>query len=245
MFLGLFHDVNGVNRWITLLIQLISLSLIIYKYQGVTPYFPIFLFVSFVLIHSVTLFNKIDGLCLAILIPALIGLSFIVSSKYDRFLILSSLGAMLGFLIYNFPPARMYLGTSGEYFLSSILTVGFLSSLRHWNSNKSFVISSFIFLLPLLFEGSFSFLRSFSDFVSLSNSSKRKNKNLLSAEKCLCFKAINLFKDERKTFYFFLGFGLLSFTSGYLAKSNTYIGIIVLIILILIYAYMYITLKKE
>lgn len=245
VFLGLFEDFNGVKKWNSFFIQLIALSLIIYKYQGLTPYFPFYLFLAFVLVNSVKLFNMIDGICLAILLPTIFGLTFVLSSKYDKFLLLSSVGALLGLLIYNFPPARMYLGSSGEYFLSSILTVGLLSSLRLWNSNKGFVISAFIFLFPLLVEGCLSLLYNFSNFTSKSSSSIGKPKTFSNMKKCLCFNAINFFKDERKIFYFFLAFGILSFTSGYLAKNDSHIGSIVLIILILIYTYMYVFFRKK
>jgi UDP-GlcNAc:undecaprenyl-phosphate GlcNAc-1-phosphate transferase len=61
---------------------------------------------------------------------------------------------ILGFFIYNFPPAKLYLGDSGSLFIGFCL--GFLSILFTWNSEQDYLISYALspvllfFTIPLL-----------------------------------------------------------------------------------------------
>ena len=62
--------------------------------------------------------------------------------------------AILGFFVFNFPPAKLYLGDSGSLFIGFLL--GFISILFTWNNADnqilSYVISPIIlfFTIPLL-----------------------------------------------------------------------------------------------
>ena len=61
---------------------------------------------------------------------------------------------ILGFFIYNFPPAKLYLGDSGSLFIGFCL--GFLSILFTWNSEQDYLLSYALspvllfFTIPLL-----------------------------------------------------------------------------------------------
>lgn len=59
---------------------------------------------------------------------AIIGLGLFIIAVLNAditsvILILSLIGAVLGFLIYNFPPAKIYMGNSGSHFLGFVLAV--------------------------------------------------------------------------------------------------------------------------
>jgi UDP-GlcNAc:undecaprenyl-phosphate GlcNAc-1-phosphate transferase len=61
---------------------------------------------------------------------------------------------ILGFFIYNFPPAKLYLGDSGSLFIGFCL--GFLSILFTWNTEQDYLLSYTLspillfFTIPLL-----------------------------------------------------------------------------------------------
>ena len=56
---------------------------------------------------------------------------------------------ILGFFIYNFPPAKLYLGDSGSLFIGFCL--GFLSILFTWNSGQQYTLSYTLSPLILFF----------------------------------------------------------------------------------------------
>ena len=62
--------------------------------------------------------------------------------------------SIIGFLILNFPPAKIYMGDSGSLFIGFVL--GFISILFNWNPlNESLIYNSFtpvllFFTIPLL-----------------------------------------------------------------------------------------------
>jgi UDP-GlcNAc:undecaprenyl-phosphate GlcNAc-1-phosphate transferase len=87
------------------------------------------LVVTFVWIIGITnsfnLLDILDGLAGGT--AFIIGLSVLVFSIFNfdiRVMLLSLIiiGVVLGFLVYNFPPAKIYLGNSGSHFLGFILS---------------------------------------------------------------------------------------------------------------------------
>lgn len=74
------------------------------------------------LMNAINWLDGIDGLAAAVGVIALLTLSLLTllpSVQDPRTLTISLLGAgaVLGFLVWNFPPARVFLGTSGSWFL--------------------------------------------------------------------------------------------------------------------------------
>jgi len=74
------------------------------------------------IMNAINWLDGIDGLAAAVGVIALLTLSLLTllpSVQDSRTLTISLLGAgaVLGFLIWNFPPARVFLGTSGSWFL--------------------------------------------------------------------------------------------------------------------------------
>jgi UDP-GlcNAc:undecaprenyl-phosphate GlcNAc-1-phosphate transferase len=68
--------------------------------------------------------DGIDGLAGGLVLISLIGF-FLISVKIENsigtVIILSLTGALMSFLIYNFPPATIFMGDNGSYFLGFIL----------------------------------------------------------------------------------------------------------------------------
>ena len=88
-------------------------------------------------------------ICIAITI-----LAFIFNQNYLADVSFILLFSVLGFLIFNFPPAKLYLGDSGSLFIGFLL--GFISILFTWNNSGnqilSYILSPIIlfFTIPLL-----------------------------------------------------------------------------------------------
>lgn len=74
--------------------------------------------------NAVNMQDGLDGLAtglVAISAAGFAGLSILTSNNLGLMLSLSSLGAALGFLVYNFHPASVFMGDSGSHFLGFIV----------------------------------------------------------------------------------------------------------------------------
>ncbi|HRW20545.1 MAG TPA: MraY family glycosyltransferase, partial [Bacteroidales bacterium] len=81
-----------------------------------------------------------------------------VDLNFISFVTIASVGAMLSFLIYNWNPAKMYMGDSGSQFLGTLLA--FIGILYLWNSvpiadysygynTKQIIIVALAFVIPI------------------------------------------------------------------------------------------------
>ncbi len=102
------------------------------------PFFVSALFTVFAVVGMVNAINIIDGfnglaggISLVILISFGI-VSFIQNDYFLLFIILVNIGAILGFLVFNFPKGKIFLGDGGAYFLGFIIAeVAILLPFRH------------------------------------------------------------------------------------------------------------------
>jgi len=106
-------------------------------------------FYIFVLINAVNYQDGMDGQAGALFFISIVGffiLSMMSGNNLTLFICSVSFGAVLGFLIYNFPPAKIFMGDSGAYLLGIILAALAVS----FSGN----IFSHIFIIGLpLFDG--------------------------------------------------------------------------------------------
>jgi len=114
----------------------------------------------FVLINAVNYQDGMDGLAGGVVAISLIGfivLGAISGNSLTLIISLILLGAVLGFLIFNFPPAKIFMGDSGAYFLGFILAVMAMIFSKPFNFPSIF---SPIFIIGLpLFDGVFTNIR--------------------------------------------------------------------------------------
>ncbi|MBJ7380942.1 MAG: undecaprenyl/decaprenyl-phosphate alpha-N-acetylglucosaminyl 1-phosphate transferase [Acidimicrobiia bacterium] len=78
------------------------------------------------LLNAVNLLDGLDGLAAGVCSASAIGFAFISEDLRladPRLLALSLLGALIGFLIFNRPPARIYLGDAGAYLIGVALAI--------------------------------------------------------------------------------------------------------------------------
>ena len=109
------------------------------------------------LINSINFIDNMDGLAVVVtggISIQIVMLTYIFSQNKLTDISIILLFAILGFFVFNFPPAKLYLGDSGSLFIGFLL--GFISILFTWNNADnqilSYVISPIIlfFTIPLL-----------------------------------------------------------------------------------------------
>jgi UDP-N-acetylmuramyl pentapeptide phosphotransferase/UDP-N-acetylglucosamine-1-phosphate transferase len=83
-----------------------------------------------VLVNAVNMLDGLDGLAAAVVAIGAAGF-FVVLSGAGATLALALVGALLGFLVWNAPPARVYLGDAGSYLLGTALAMLFLAATHY------------------------------------------------------------------------------------------------------------------
>lgn len=152
LFIVLFSVLaTAVLLMVGLKIQFIPLLII----QGILTFLYIF-----TLINAVNYQDGMDGLAGGVVLISLIGfivLGLILGNNLALIISLILTGIILGFLVFNFPPAKIFMGDSGAYFLGFFLAV--LAILFSKPYNFSSVLGPiFIIGLPL-FDGIFTNIR--------------------------------------------------------------------------------------
>ena len=135
-------------------------SVVIFQNQFINYLITIFWVVG--IMNSINMLDNMDGI--TTIVSIVIGF-FIVSlnislfntDSYSTTLNLGVLGALFGFLIYNFHPSKMFMGDTGSQFLGLFLAVMGIDNC--WNSPSAHLIAGFplvnlllvllVFLIPL------------------------------------------------------------------------------------------------
>ena len=114
----------------------------------------------FILINAINYQDGMDGAAGATVIISLIAFGFLAWNFSNNLALLISLvsgSITLGFLFFNFPPAKIFMGDAGAYFLGFILAVLTLIFSKPYSIST---ILGLVFILGLpLFDGIFTNLR--------------------------------------------------------------------------------------
>ncbi len=166
---GLFDDIYNIKPWVKLCGQTIAAAIVVlwnaHLYAVLIDYFARFYLPEAVvlgliigwIVLMINAFNLIDGLdglaagtaaiiflAMAVLLltgggnPNILGVQIIGA------------GACLGFLVYNFNPARIFMGDTGSMLLGFILATTHLYTIKHPFSAQLVLGSMFIFAYPAL-----------------------------------------------------------------------------------------------
>ena len=114
----------------------------------------------FLFINSINYQDGIDGLAGSMVFISLVGflaLSMFSGNHWGLAISGSALSAVLAFLVFNFPPAKIFMGDSGAYSLGFILAVLALLFLRQYNISS--LAAVFLIGGMPLFDGIYSNLR--------------------------------------------------------------------------------------
>jgi len=168
--LGVFDDFFNLNWKIKLFFQILFVSVpiallnVFLNFEsmiGLDLNNSLNIFIStlwiVLLINSINFIDNMDGLAVVItggISIQIVMLTYIFSQNKLADISIILLFTMLGFFVFNFPPAKLYLGDSGSLFIGFLL--GFISILFTWNNADnqilSYVISPIVlfFTIPLL-----------------------------------------------------------------------------------------------
>ena len=129
---GLYDDVKGLRPYVKLVIHIIAAVLVmtsgIFFGKGLLPGYiaiPITFFWVVGIINAMNLLDNMDGLCAGIsgIISFFLGIVFLLNNQSVLSLLSFSVsGAAFGFLVYNFRPAKIFMGDSGSLFLGFLLS---------------------------------------------------------------------------------------------------------------------------
>lgn len=145
---GIWDDMKNVRPSIRLGGQLLAAGLTIYfglmintfpLYYIVIPLTIIYILGS---INTVNLFDGLDGLAGGVVSISLIGfclLFYLQGNNTYLMVSLALLGSILGFLPYNFNPAKIFMGDNGSTFLGYILAVLAINATKPYDLTLFFV----------------------------------------------------------------------------------------------------------
>ena len=151
---ALFDDIIGINAPKKLFFQMVAILIVIYSgfiFEIFSNNFSNYIFtiaLFILIINSMNLIDGVDGLSVSLLLVFIIfTLLFssyipILNSKYHIIVSIFS-GAFFAFLIFNFPPAKIFLGDTGSQSLGWIfaLFVIHAASLFDYPSQKLYILS--------------------------------------------------------------------------------------------------------
>jgi UDP-GlcNAc:undecaprenyl-phosphate GlcNAc-1-phosphate transferase len=157
--IGLVDDFNDLGVWPKLIVQMLAAAILWFSGIRITFFSPnlgvsLFLTVIWVvaIINAFNLLDNMDGLSGGIAFISALFLLMISSSQNQFFvsIFLSAFaGSLLGFLFFNFNPAKIFMGDAGSYFIGFIMaSTTILGTYYHENSSTLFSI-----LMPVLVLG--------------------------------------------------------------------------------------------
>lgn len=166
--LGLFDDINGVHANFKFIVQIIAALILVkfgYLIDRITnplggvilfPYwFSVLVTVFWIVsvINAINLLDGLDGLASGVISVAAFFI-FIISSIANngmvQYMSLILLAANLGFLIFNFPPAKIFMGDAGSMFLGFIFSLLAILGNRKSAMAINLLIPIVLLSLPIL-----------------------------------------------------------------------------------------------
>lgn len=144
--LGVFDDLRGMPPWAKLVLQAcaaLTLALFGYGIPTITNplgapvasgwlNLPLTMLWVIVVTNAINLIDGLDGLASGAVFIASLALWWVAHSHADLYVMFISallIGSSLGFLAFNFPPARVFMGDTGSQFLG--LTLAAVSLLEN------------------------------------------------------------------------------------------------------------------
>jgi len=166
---GIFDDINPIKARYKLLLQVISASIVVFyggliiseitafgmffRFDAPVNYIFTILFIVAIM-NTINLIDGIDGLAAGVssiyfLTIAIIAFILNKSGGLDTILALIMLGATLGFLTHNFPPAKIFMGDTGSLFLGFMISVIALLGFKG-TTLTSLIVPLLILAIPIL-----------------------------------------------------------------------------------------------
>lgn len=165
---GIYDDRSGMNPWIKFSVQIIAAVFAIssgYQIDHLTePFFrTTFIFPTWLswivtivwivtITNAINLVDGLDGLAAGVAAIIAATLAFLAAQAGEIFgacIGVAMVGALLGFLPFNFSPARIFLGDTGALFIGYVLSLLALEGYRQLTI-LTFVVPVFALAVPIL-----------------------------------------------------------------------------------------------
>ena len=124
---GLVDDLRETGRAVRMAAQLLALALVFWTLQPGWPWWALAV-IAVLLVWQINLYNFMDGIDGIVAVQTLF---FCLAAQllaggvpgWEGALLWLTAGAMLGFLVYNWTPARIFMGDTGSVFLGLLIGV--------------------------------------------------------------------------------------------------------------------------
>ena len=166
--LGLADDAYNTNPLVKFIGQFTCANLLVAtNFQILITPFPEINYIITViwiigLINSINMLDNMDAITSSVSVAILVGAIVLIILNGDisnvyLIIMLGVLGALIGFLFYNWHPSKIYMGDTGSQFLGVFLAA--ISILFFWNYRESysgilelrqFLIPMLLFIIPLI-----------------------------------------------------------------------------------------------
>ncbi len=236
---GLIDDIYDLTPILKLLGQVIAALVVVY--YGVTIDFislpigptihfgilgvPITVIWIVAITNAINLIDGLDGLASGVATIALMTIGFIAILQANIFIIMICsvlIGALLGFLCFNFHPAKIFLGDSGALLVGFI--VGFLSLLGFKNITFVSLFFPIVILAVPFIDTLFAMIRRV-----------KKGQRIMQADKShLHHKLLELGYSHRQTVILIYSIALLFSLSSIILYLSQPWGVLMMLVLILI-----------
>lgn len=168
-FSGLYDDAFNTNPLLKFLMQLsCGVLLVVFNIQiEISNFEPLNIFFTIVwvvaLMNSINMLDNMDGVTASISALIIIGMITVIlltgglSAEFCLVMLAAVLGALIGFLRFNWSPSKIYMGDTGSQFLGVFLAA--ISILFFWKFNegnqgllqvKPFVLPALFFIVPII-----------------------------------------------------------------------------------------------
>ena len=168
LLLGIFDDIKPIPAKIKFLVHILVACIIVFygglkldyfdmfsinAYLGIWSY-PITILLIVSIINAINLIDGLDGLCAGIssIYFLTIGIIALILNKLgglDIMLSFIMFGATTGFLVHNFPPAKIFMGDTGSTFLGLMISVIMLLGFKTVTLT-SLIIPMVLLILPII-----------------------------------------------------------------------------------------------
>jgi len=224
--LGLSDDAYNTKPLIKLLTQISCGLILIYTDSAITLFENDILNNTLTLIwvvgimNSINMLDNMDGITTVTsmsIITTMIAVSipFVIFNQVEIFLLITTLGALSAFLIFNFNPAKMFMGDTGSQFLGMFLA--YFSIRILWNNGvalndysifTNLTLVALVFAIPLIDTSIVSINR-----ILRGQSPMKGGKDHTTHH--LVYRGF----EEKHVTYIFIFIGLISILLGFVLKT--------------------------
>jgi UDP-GlcNAc:undecaprenyl-phosphate GlcNAc-1-phosphate transferase len=162
---GLIDDAVHIKPYAKLVVQMIASAVLVYfglhlpwgDYKWINDVLTIFWLVG--ITNAINLLDNMDGLAggIASIASLFLAITFLVNGQGPEAILPALLGgAALGFLVFNFSPASIFMGDSGSMFLGFMLAgIALLADTARFRSLTSVLLTPVLILMIPIFDTCF------------------------------------------------------------------------------------------